>query len=179
MVVLISYNNLKNIKMGLSYLGIFHTIIGIAALAGAVAGFIKYGKINLGVLSGKIYFYTTIITSLTSLGISKHGGFNPGHIFAIFIIFLVCIAYFLYAKKERSGRARYFENFLLSFSFFLSLVPTVNETFTRVPVGHPLAKDITDPLIGKTLLILLLLFIGGSFYQFIKQKRINKSVVIS
>jgi uncharacterized membrane protein len=160
--------------MGLSGLGIFHTIIGVAAIVAALADFIKYGKINLNALSGKIYFYGTIITSITSLGLSKHGGFNPGHVFSIFIIVLVMAAYFLNSKKKNSLRARYFENLGLSFSFFLSLVPTVNETFTRVPIGHPLAKDISDPIISNTLLFLLLLFIVGSIYQFRKQKFINK-----
>lgn len=162
--------------MGLSALGIFHTVIGVAAIIAALRDFIKYGKINLNTVSGKIYFYGTIVTSVTSLGISKHGGFNPGHAFSIFIILLVLGAYFLNTKRKNSSRARYFENFWLSFSFFLSLVPTVNETFTRVPLGHPLAKDIKDPVIGNTLLVLLLLFIAGSVYQFIKQKKTNKAV---
>ncbi|WP_343694673.1 hypothetical protein [Flavobacterium sp.] len=162
--------------MGLSSLGIFHTIIGVGAIVAALVDFIKYGKINLNKISGKIYFYGTIITSLTSLGISKHGGFNPGHAFSIFIIVLVLAAYFLNSKRTNSGRARYFENFWLSFSFFLSLVPTVNETFTRIPLGHPLAKDIKDPVIGNTLLVILLLFIAGSVYQFRKQKLNNKAV---
>lgn len=160
--------------MGLSNLGIFHTIVGVAAIVAAAVDFIRYGKINLNTLSGKIYFYGTIVTSLTSLGISKHGGFNPGHVFSIFIIFLVLGAYFLNSKRKNSARARYFENFWLSFSFFLSLVPTVNETFTRIPLGHPLAKDIKDPVIGNTLLVLLLFFAAGSIFQFRKQQLINK-----
>ncbi|OJX49934.1 hypothetical protein [Flavobacterium sp. 38-13] len=163
--------------MGLSGLGIFHTIIGITAIVAAVIGFIRYGKINLNELSGNMYFYTTIVTSATALGISKHGGFNAGHVFSIFIILLVVVAYFLFSKKKTSKRARYFENFLLSFSFFLSLVPTVNETFTRIPIGHPLAKDISDPIIGQTLLALFLLFIAGSVYQYIRQKKVNVSVI--
>ncbi|MCD0465121.1 hypothetical protein [Flavobacterium sp. ENC] len=162
--------------MGLSILGIFHTIIGVVAIGAALTGFIKYGKINLGTVSGKIYFYLTIITSLTSLGISKHGGLNAGHAFSVFIVLLVAEAYFLYSKRPASNRARYFENFCLSFSFFLSLVPTVNETFTRVPVGHPLAKNIGDPAIGNTLLVLLVLFVAGSVYQFKKQQKENKKV---
>ncbi|WET02438.1 hypothetical protein [Flavobacterium sp. YJ01] len=161
--------------MGLSSLGIFHTTIGVAAIAAAIVALIKYGKINLNALSGKIYFYGTIVTSVTSLGISKHGGFNPGHAFSIFIIFLVLEAYFLNSKRKNSARARYFENFCLSLSLFLSMVPTVNETFTRVPVGQPLAKDIQDPIIGNTLFILFLLFIAGSTYQFKKQKQINRA----
>lgn len=165
--------------MNLSGLGIFHTIIGISAIVAAVTGFLKYGKINLAAGSGKVYFYTTLVTSVTALGISKHGGFNAGHVFSLFIILLIAVAYFLYSKRKESSKARYFENFLLSFSFFLSLVPTVNETFTRVPVGHPLAKDIKDPVIGQTLLFLFVLFIAGSVFQFIRQRKINSKKLLS
>ncbi|UWX60519.1 hypothetical protein N0B40_19280 [Chryseobacterium oranimense] len=162
--------------MGLSYLGIFHTVIGIIAIVAAIIDFIKRGKIDLNRLTGKIYFYLTLITSLTALGLSKHGGFNPGHIFALFIVVLILIAYFLHSKKQGNNRARFFETFLLSFSFFLSLVPTVNETFTRVPLGHPLAKAPTDAIIGQTLLGIFILFIIGSVFQFRRQRRINKSL---
>lgn len=161
--------------MGLSALGIFHTVIGIVAIVAAVVGFIKNGKIDLNLLTGKIYFYFTLVTSLTALGLSKKGGFNPGHIFALFIVVLILVAYFLYSKKQENRRARFFENFLLSFSFFLSLIPTVNETFTRVPLGHPLAKAPTDPIIGKTLALIFVLFIVGSIIQFMKQRKINKA----
>lgn len=157
--------------MSLSVLGIFHTIIGVGAIVAALVGFVKYGKINLGTLSGKVYFYATLITSLTSLGISKHGGFNPGHIFSLFIVFLLIIAFWLYLRNRATLRARYFENFLLSFSFFLSWVPTINETFTRIPVGSPLAKDIKDPIIGQTLLVLFLLFLVGSIIQYIRERK--------
>lgn len=161
--------------MGLTYLGIFHTVIGIVAIAAALTSFVKYSKINLAALSGKIYLYTTLVTSFTALGISKLGGFNPGHAFALFIVFLILAAFYLHTKRNGNTRARLFENFLLSFSFFLSLIPTVNETFQRVPVGHPLAKGPGDPIIAKTLLVLLVLFILGSVYQFRSQKKINAS----
>jgi ABC-type multidrug transport system fused ATPase/permease subunit len=65
---------------------------------------------------------------------------------------------------------------LLSFSFFLSLVPTINETFTRFPIGHPLAKDIKDPIIGQTLLAIFLLFVIGSIFQFMKQRKENVKI---
>lgn len=162
--------------MGLSSLGIFHTIIGIIAIVAAIIGFIRNGKIDLALVTGKIYFYFTLVTSLTALGLSKHGGFNPGHIFALFIVLLILAAYFLYRKKQGNNKARFFENILLSFSFFLSLIPTVNETFTRVPLGHPLAKAPTDPIIGQTLLVLFILFVVGSVFQFRKQRKINKSL---
>lgn len=161
--------------MALSYLGIFHTIIGITAIGAAILSYIKYGKINLAETSGKIYAFNTIITSLTALGISKHGGFNAGHVFSIFIFVLVVVAYFLHAKKTGNNYNRHIENFLLSFSFFLSWVPTINETFTRVPLSHPLANGPGDPVIAKTLLVLLILFMAGFAYQFLKQKKINRA----
>lgn len=161
--------------MGLSILGIFHTVIGIIAIVAAIISYVRYGKINLADKTGTIYFYFTIVTSLTSVGLLKHG-FNPGHIFAIFFALLIMVAYFLHTKKQENKRSRYFENFLLSFSFFLSWVPTVNETFTRVPIGHPLADGPADPLIAKTLVLLLILFIIGSVLQFRKQRKINKAL---
>lgn len=161
--------------MALSNLGIFHTIIGVIAIGSAVVSFVRYRKIDLAKWSGKLYFYGTAITAVTALGLSKTGDFNAGHIFSILILILVLIAFFLFKKRQDNNRARYFETFLLSFSLFLSLVPTVNETFTRIPVGHPWAKDPTDPLIGKTLLLLFILLIAGSTYQYIIQRRINKS----
>lgn len=162
--------------MGLSNLGIFHTIIGIIAIVTALISFARYGKINLAVLSGKTYFYATLVTSLTALAISRHGGFNPGHVLSLLIVVLIVVAFYLHNKKGGNNKARYSENFLMSFSFLLSMLPTVNETLTRVPIGHPLAKDINDPLIGKTLFAVFILFIVGSVYQLIKQKKIYKSI---
>jgi len=159
--------------MGLSNLGIFHTVIGVIAIVAAIISYVRFGKIDLAHSTGKIYFYLTVVTSLTALGISKHGGFNPGHVFALFIVVLVAAAYFLYVRRKGNNRARFVENFCLSFSFFLSWVPTINETLTRVPLGHPLAKAPTDPLIGKTLLAFLVLFIIGSVYQYRQQKKVN------
>lgn len=162
--------------MGLSNLGIFHTVIGIIAIIAALFAYAKYGRINLAGKSGGIYFYGTVITSVTALGLSKHGGFNPGHALAALVLVLVIAAFFLHRKKQGNNRARYFENFFLSFSFFLSMVPTVNETLTRVPLSAPLATGPTDPLIGKTLLVILVLFIAGSVYQFIQQRKLNKMI---
>lgn len=162
--------------MGLSNLGIFHTIIGIAAIIAAIISFVKTGKIDLSILTGKIYFYCTMVTSLTALGLSSVKGINPGHILALLIIVLVSVAYYFYIKKPGNNRFRLVENFFLTFSFFLSLIPTVNETFNRIPVGHPLASGPKDPLITRTLLLLFILFVAGAVLQYRKQKKINKSV---
>lgn len=162
--------------MGLSNLGIFHTVVGVIAIIAALVAYVKYGRINLAGKSGGTYFYGTVITSVTALGLSKHGGFNPGHVLALLVLVLVIAAFLLHRRKTGNNKARYFENFFLSFSFFLSMIPTVNETLTRVPLSAPLATGPGDPLIGRTLLVILILFIAGSVYQFIQQRTVNKSV---
>ena len=116
-------NNKNN--MGLSNLGIFHTVIGIIAIGAAVTSYVKYQKIHLGGKSGRIYFYGTTVASLSALGLSRNGGFNPGHVFSLLIFGLVLVAFYLHVQKKGNTRSRYFETFCLSFSFFLSLVPTV------------------------------------------------------
>ncbi|QES88790.1 hypothetical protein [Rhizosphaericola mali] len=162
--------------MGLSNLGIFHTIIGIVAIVAAVVAFVRNGKIDLSRVTGKIYFYFTVVTSLTALGLSHVKGVNPGHILALLVLILVSLAYYLYLKKKGNNKFRYLENFSLSFSFFLSMIPTVNETFNRIPVGHPLVHGPKDPLIGKTLLLLFVMLIVGSILQLRRQRKINKSL---
>lgn len=163
--------------MGLSNLGIFHTVIGIVAIISAIISLIKSGKINLDRLAGKVYFYFTLISSLTALGLSSVKGVNPGHILALLIVILISLAYILYVRKKGNNGYRLIENFFLSFSFFLSLIPTVNETLSRVPVGNPIASGPKDPIIGTTILFILVLFIIGSILQFRKQKRINKNYI--
>ena len=160
--------------MGLSNIGIFHTVIGIVAVFAAIFSLFRYARINLDVLSGKIYFYCTIVASLSALALRKHG-FNPGHILSLLVFVLVVSAWYLNSKRPQSKRARYFENLWLSFSFFLSLIPTANETLTRVPIHQPIAKGPTDPIVINTLLALLIAFVIGSVLQFIRQRGINRA----
>src|SRR5690606_15126156 len=102
----------KTLKiMELSHLGVFHTIVGVGAIIAAGVSYVKKGKIDLAELSGKIYFYGTMVTSLTALGLSTVKGINPGHILAWLIVVLISVSYFLHVKKSVNKRARFFENF--------------------------------------------------------------------
>ncbi|BAV06142.1 hypothetical protein SAMN05421788_106202 [Filimonas lacunae] len=164
--------------MALSSIGIFHTIVGLGSLVAAIISYVQWGRINLSTSWGKIYFYGTSITALTALAISKHGGFNAGHGLSVVVFLLLLVSLFLHYQLGNSKTARYFENFLLSFTFFFSWVPTVNETFTRLPLSHPLATGPADPVITRTLLLLFILFIVGSVYQFIRQRKVNHQVPV-
>ena len=64
------------------------------------------------------------------------------------------------------GWARpYLATFGLSFSFFLTLVPGINETLTRLPAGQPLASGPEHPLVQGTLLAWVVIFLAGFVFQ--------------
>ncbi|RFM35897.1 hypothetical protein DXN04_07285 [Chitinophaga silvisoli] len=149
--------------MSLSVLGAIHTIIAIVAIIFAIAAFIQSGKIQPGTTTGNYYSILTVLACLTAFGLSKAGGFNPGHALSILILVFLGIAYLL--RRSSKGWTKYIQNFLMTTTLLLSLIPAVNETLTRIPLGHPLATDISSPAIAKTLMALLVLYVVALILQ--------------
>ena len=153
-------------------LGIFHTAISIAAIAVAAVSLLKDKFILPQSSFGKVYIILNAIACISSFWLSKAGGFNPGH--AIGILVLVLIAVALMLNNKNFTQAKYIIVFCMSFSLFLSFVPAINETLTRIPIGHPLAANADAAIIKQTALALLLIFIGGLIYQFRKLRMETK-----
>lgn len=149
--------------ISLSTLGAIHTVIAIVAIIYAFIAYAKYGKIIPGTPAGNYYTILTILACLTAFGLSKAGGFNPGHGLAIMILVFLGISWWL--KVVKKPWANYVQTFLMTTTLLLSLIPAVNETLTRVPLGHPLATDITSPAITNTLMGLLVIYFLGVIAQ--------------
>ncbi|MBP1652504.1 MAG: hypothetical protein H6Q26_2661, partial [Bacteroidetes bacterium] len=152
-----------NNMISLSVLGTIHTIISIVAIIFAIAAFIQFGKIQPGTTTGNYYSILTVFACITAFGLSKAGGFNPGHALAIMILLFLAIAYWL--RRSNQAWTKYVQTFLMTTTLLLSLIPAVNETLTRIPLGHPLATDITSPAITKTLMGLLILYVIALIIQ--------------
>lgn len=152
----------------LSTLGIVHTALSLVPLAAGLAAFARHGAIEPGTRSGRIYLGGLVLSVLTAFGLSSTGGFNPGH--ALGILALLAIGSALLAPRLAFlGRARpYLATFGLSFSFFLLLVPGINETLTRLPASQPLASGPESPLVKGALGAWLLLFLAGAALQALK-----------
>jgi hypothetical protein len=149
--------------ISLSVLGTIHTIIAIVAIIFAIAAFIQSGKIQPGTTTGNYYSILTAVACVTAFGLSRAGGFNPGHALSILILVFLGIAYLL--RRSSKGWTKYIQNFLMTTTLLLSLIPAVNETLTRIPLGHPLATDISSPAIAKTLMALLVLYVIALILQ--------------
>ncbi|HHA2821540.1 TPA: hypothetical protein ACOFCQ_004143 [Stenotrophomonas maltophilia] len=145
----------------LSTLGVVHTAVSLLPVLAGAYGFIRHRAIDPATCSGKLYLWGLLLSVATSFTISSTGGLNPGHAFGV-IVLLVAFGGVVLARLRWLGRAAcYLSTFALSFSFLLSLVPGVNETLTRLPVGHPVAAAPLAPVVLKVLLCCAVVFVIG------------------
>ena len=93
------------------------------------------------------------------------GGFNAGHALGILALLAVFGAWWAQGRVWL-GRARpYLSSFGFSLSFFLLMVPGINETLTRLPASHPLAAGPESPVVQTALATWLGLFLLGFALQ--------------
>lgn len=152
----------------LSILGIIHTAISIVAILVAFYALFGSGKIDPATGPGKLYIWLTVLTCVTGFPIMKTGHFTPGHYLAIIILILLPLGVYARTLRIFGKLANYVQVILLSATLFLSLIPAIVETLTRLPISHPIANGPNDPIIQKGLSALALLYFVGVIYQLIK-----------
>jgi len=159
----------------LSVLGIVHTAISILAILAALYALFQSGKINPITGPGKSYILLTILTCVTGLPIMRFGHPTAGHYLAIIILLLLPIG--IYARRMRflGKLGEYIQVVVMSTTLFLSCIPLIVESLTRLPISHPIAYGPDDPLLKNTLTSLLILYAIGVIYQIIKLKTKSKT----
>jgi hypothetical protein len=149
----------------ISTLGALHIVISLVPFAAGLYSFARYHSIDPARRSGRMYLGGVALSVLTSFGLSSTGGFNAGHALGVLAL-LVMGGALLVPRLSLFGRARiYLAQLGFSFSFFLLLVPSINETLTRLPVAHPLATGPTSPLVRGALAAWLGIFVLGASLQ--------------
>src|SRR5579871_4732832 len=112
---------------GLTYFGVFHTIISLIAVVTGVVALTRDGKISWNNSIGKIYVISTIVVCLTGFGIFQHDGFGKPHILGI--ITLVTLGVIWAAANNKLGkRSIYIETIGYSLTFFFHVVPGITES---------------------------------------------------
>lgn len=174
------YNKLASQKFGywesalsLSVVGIFHTIFGLFALISAAWLIVTSHQIDIKQSLGKLYVLSTAITAATALFIFNHGGFNIAHGLAVLTL-LALLAGILLSFFKLFGKATaYLQLISMSSTLLFHLLPTATEVLTRFPMSEPLAKSLEDPILQKTFLIILVLFLIMLSWQLLWLKRRN------
>jgi len=159
----------------LSVLGIVHTAISILAILAALYALFQSGKINPITGPGKSYTLLTILTCVTGLPIMRFGHPTAGHYLAIIILLLLPVG--IYARRMRflGKLGEYIQVVVMSTTLFLSCIPLIVESLTRLPISHPIANGPDDPLLKNALTSLLILYAIGVIYQIIKLKTKSKT----
>lgn len=151
--------------LGLTTLGIIHTVISLVALAAGIVALVRDKEISPRSFVGNLYIWTTVAVCLTGFPITQHGGFGKPHALGIITLVVLVVAAGA-GKTAFFGRAsRYVETVSYSATFFFHWIPTVVETSTRLPVGPPLVTNRDGPEIQAATGVLFLLFLIGATLQ--------------
>jgi len=158
----------------LSNVGIFHTAISIIAVLLAFYALLQDGRILPGSKIGKLYIAFTVVACVSSFPIMRMGVPTGGHFIGILVLILLPLA--IYAKRLFGTRSVYIQTIAMSTTLFLSLIPAVVETLTRVPASKPFAESQESTVVTAALTILFVLYIGGIYYQIMRLRWTNKMV---
>jgi hypothetical protein len=143
---------------GISPLGWVHTLGSLPAIPAAVYMFGRYGRIVPRSRPGAVYFVSMLIGA-TTVALIAHEPVS--YIIAVATLLLLGIGYTLSRSPRAEGAKIYVETISLTLTAFLLMVPTITETLTRVPDGHPLVADKKSPvLLGAQGTVFLMLIIG-------------------
>lgn len=159
----------------LSVLGIIHTAISIFALLAGYYALYSSGKIDPKTGPGKSYIWLTVITCVSGLPIMKLGHPTAGHYLAIIILVLLPIGLYVQQLRILGKLAAYIQVIIMSTTLFLSMIPLIVETLTRLPISHPIASGPDDPLLQNMLRGLVLIYIVGVIYQIVKLRASRKT----
>jgi hypothetical protein len=150
--------------LGLTNLGIIHTVISLIAVAAGAIALVRDREISPRNSVGKLYIWTTVLTCLTGFPILQHGGFGKPHALGVITLLVLIVA--ALAGKGLLGRAsRYVEVVSYSATFLFHMIPGLVETTTRLPVSEPLIKDREGPELQAATGVLFLLFLMGAALQ--------------
>jgi uncharacterized membrane protein len=152
--------------LGLSTLGLFHTVVGLIALGYGAATLVRYQFITPHTRPGRIYLWATFVTAATGLGIFAHGHFGNAHVLSLMTLAALAVGT-LASYSSWLGRAsEYVQAFGFSSTVLLHLIPGVTETATRLPRGGPWLASPDAPELKIFAGVLLLGLLLGLALQF-------------
>ena len=159
---------------GISYIGWFHTILGIAAIAVGLYLLIKDRFIFMNTNLATFYLLSTVITCASSfLLYGATGSFNTAHWLSVITILAVLFALGLERFNIFGFFNVYFKQLALTGTVFFSMLPTTAEVPQRLPPSDPFVDSIEDPLVQSYYMAYVVIFGLFGVYQVIKIYRGN------
>lgn len=161
----------------LTSLGLFHTVIGIIALVLAITSLIRTLRISQHDRLGKLYIVSTMVACITSFGVQKTGHLSPSHFLTVLILLILPAGIIFQQRRFIGKKLEYVGIAAMTFTVFLSFIPTVVETLTRVPVVHPIAENEQSPVVRGLILLLAIIFTCVTFLQLRKASALRRNTL--
>ena len=151
---------------GISLIGWFHTVIGIAGILSGLYLLIRYKFINPKSNLGIFYLGCTFIASASSLFIySATGSFNDAHLLSILTMLAISVALILDKNKLLGFLTVYAKELALSVTVFFSMLPTTAEVLKRFPPNDPFVESLEDPLVLNLYIAYFIIYALFAIYQ--------------
>jgi hypothetical protein len=160
---------------GISPLGWLHTLGSLPAIPLAIYMLARHGRIVPRSVAGAIYFVSMLIGGLTVFLVAKQ---PASYVIGVATLALLMAGYGV-GYVSRLGRvAAYLETIFLTLTVFLLMVPSVNETLTRVPDGSPIASGPGSPILLGALGSLVVMLVVGLPLQIIYLRRQGRAAPV-
>ena len=159
---------------GISYIGWFHTILGIAAIVTGLYLLLRDRFIFMDTGLAKFYLLSTVITCASSfLLYGATGSFNTAHWLSVITILAVLFALVLNRYNIFGFLTVYLKQLALTGTVFFSMLPTTAEVLQRLPPSNPIVDSIEDPLVQGFYMSYVVIFGLFGIYQVVKIYREN------
>lgn len=153
---------------GISPIGWVHTLGSLPAIPAAAYMYARHGQIVPRSPAGTLYFVTMLIGGASILFIAH---MPISYAIAAGTLLLLFVGYGAARFPRLGGSINYIEAVSLTLTTFLLLVPSIKETLTRVPDGHPWVTDPKSPVLVGAIGSVLLLTVTGVVSQIIQLRR--------
>ena len=159
---------------GITYIGWFHTILGIAAIVTGLYLLLRDRFIFMDTGLAKFYILSTVITCASSfLLYGATGSFNTAHWLSVITILAVLFALVLNRYNIFGFLTVYLKQLALTGTVFFSMLPTTAEVLQRLPPSNPIVDSIEDPLVQSFYMSYVVIFGLFGIYQVVKIYREN------
>ena len=151
---------------GISMIGWFHTIVGIAGILSGLYLLIRYRFIDIWSKLGRFYIICTIFASGSSFFIfSATGSFNDAHLLSLLTILAIIGAFVMDRFSLFGSLTKYLKELAMSVTVLFSMLPTTAEVLKRIPPNEPFVESLDDPLVMNFYLSYLAIFAFFAIYQ--------------
>lgn len=156
---------------GITAFGMFHTVLGLIAVAAGFVAIARHFEIAMTSRSGRLYVWMTVATCITGFFIFHHGGFGKPHVLGIVTLLVLALAW-LAERRTLFGRvSHYIAAIGYTLTLFFHMIPGFTETLTRLPEGRPWASGPDDPRLAQLIGGVFVAYLGLMVWQGLRIRR--------